>query len=137
MRGQRNNIIWRRRGTFILRKKDKKKEPRMGGKCLNRTNTATVLKPRGKDLYFAFGWVQSFREGEKDFSSCRLHLNTFIVDKQIFLFLFFSFFHSSNFLEEKMWEKINLQPLSQLAKFLVWDNVRGSDRFLKREYLLT
>lgn len=120
-----------------MRKKDKKKEPRMAGKCLNRTNTATVLKPRGKDLYFAFGWVQSFREGEKDFSSCRLHLNTFIVDKQIFLFLFFSFFRSSNFLEEKMWEKINLQPLSQLAKFLVWDNVRGSDRFLKREYLLT
>ena len=122
------------RGTFILRKKDKKKEPRIGkgGKCLNRTNTATVLKPRGKDLYFAFGWVQSFREGEKDFSSCRLHLNTFIVDKQIFLFFSF-FFRSSNFL----WEKINLQPLSQLAKFLVWDNVRGSDRFLKREYLLT
>lgn len=63
-----------------------------GEKCLNRT--ATVLKPRGKDLYFAFGWVQSFRAGEKNFSSCRLHLNTFIVDKQIFLF-----FPSNNFLK--------------------------------------
>ena len=44
-------------GNIHIAKEGQKEgaENRGRGKCLNRTNTATVLKPRGKDLYFAFG----------------------------------------------------------------------------------
>lgn len=108
----------------------------MEGEMFEHRRQPRFLNREGKRFIFRI-WLSSIlSRGEKDFSSCRLHLNTFIV--QIFFLFFFPFiFGSNNFLEEKLWKKINLQPFSQLAKFLVWDNVTGSDRFLKPEYLLT